>query len=283
MGFERIGDFVSLEPSFSYPKGGFKPVFRGEIDLITNYSCILSGLDPRFLFHSFCSKGYLSTCRYIEDGWLSAQTEGHRATNPIKIFWIFVGNLLWSKENAMINNHIVNNQGNAYQAQKSTPKAKAAVVPGQETSPQKDTVSLHNQPIETFTYGAAPASERETPELADLRQMILDTFTDQGLSTRIAIGDTSIDLEDLTPEKARELISEEGYLGVEQTSDRIFEMAISLAGNDPDRLEEIKAGIEKGFEMAADALGGSLPELSDQTRDAVMEKLDAWVEGTGDL
>jgi hypothetical protein len=32
--------------------------------------------------------------------------------------------------------------------------------------------------------------------------------------------------------------------------------------------------------MAAQALGGSLPDISSQTYDAVMEKLDAWAQGS---
>lgn len=68
-------------------------------------------------------------------------------------------------------------------------------------------------------------------------------------------------------------------MGVEQTSDRIVQAAISFGANDPSRLEEIKAVIEKGFQMAADALGGALPDISMKTHDAAMAKLDAWAEG----
>ena len=39
-----------------------------------------------------------------------------------------------------------------------------------------------------------------------------------------------------------------------------------------------RAAVEKGFAMASDALGGALPEISWETHDAVMEKLDAWAE-----
>jgi hypothetical protein len=65
---------------------------------------------------------------------------------------------------------------------------------------------------------------------------------------------------------------------VEKTSDRIVQFAIAAAGNDPGKLEAIKAAVEKGFAMASDALGGALPEISLKTHDAIMEKLDAWAE-----
>jgi hypothetical protein len=65
---------------------------------------------------------------------------------------------------------------------------------------------------------------------------------------------------------------------VEQTSERIVQFAISVFGKDPDRLEEIKASIDEGFQMASKALGEDLPDISIKTYEAVMAKLDAWTE-----
>jgi hypothetical protein len=36
--------------------------------------------------------------------------------------------------------------------------------------------------------------------------------------------------------------------------------------------------VDKGFNEALEAFGGTLPEISYKTYDAVMEKLDAWAE-----
>ena len=182
----------------------------------------------------------------------------------------------------MINTISTTNQHRLYQnqTQKLSPNTKTATSPEQEQAPSftGDTVSLNQQPAETNTYGVSNTSTGVTSPPVDLRQLIVNTFTEQGLTTQIAVGDTTIDLKDLTPEKAQELIAEDGFLGVEQTSDRIVEMAISLGGNDPARLEDIMAGIEKGFEMATSALGGSLPDISNETHDMVMEKLSAWAQ-----
>jgi len=108
-----------------------------------------------------------------------------------------------------------------------------------------------------------------------LREMLYKILEEQFTTTRIASEDASIDFRNLTPAKAQELISEEGYLGVEQTSDRIVQFALSIIGNDPSRLEEIKSSITKGFQMAAKALGGTLPDISMKTYNAVMDKLNA--------
>jgi len=141
-------------------------------------------------------------------------------------------------------------------------------TPASKTAPDPDTLTLNRTVAVPGTY--APDST------ANLRQMIVNLFKEQGMSARIAADDTTIDFQKLTPEQAQDLIAEDGYFGVAQTSDRIVETAVALAGSDPEKLDQIKAGIDRGFEMAAQALGGALPDISSQTYDAVMEKLDAW-------
>jgi hypothetical protein len=151
-------------------------------------------------------------------------------------------------------------------------------VPLQKQSIIEDKISLRNKSAESITYSISRKTNIAESGFTSLRELIVELLEEQGITTRIAAGDNSIDFKDLTPEQAQELISEEGYLGVEQTSDRIVQFAIAIAGNDPSRLEEIKASIGEGFQQAAQALGGALPDISMKTYDAVMEKLDAWAE-----
>ncbi len=108
---------------------------------------------------------------------------------------------------------------------------------------------------------------------------MLDVFEKQGLGTTINIGEQDIDLQQLSQQDALALIAEDGYFGVEQTSDRIVDFAIGMAGGDQSRLDAILAGVEKGFQEALEAFGGWLPDISYQTYDAVQQKLDAWANG----
>ena len=62
----------------------------------------------------------------------------------------------------------------------------------------------------------------------------------------------------------------------EATSERIFQLAVGIAGGDPSKIDEIRQGIEKGFQGALEAFDGWLPEISYDTYDAVMAKLDTW-------
>ena len=73
-------------------------------------------------------------------------------------------------------------------------------------------------------------------------------------------------------------IAEDGYWGVNQTSDRIIQFANALTGGDPDKIEEMRDAFKKGYAQAEKTWGGSLPDISKQTYDAVMKKFDEMAE-----
>ena len=140
-----------------------------------------------------------------------------------------------------------------------------------------DRVSLHAESLTLVTYTPTQAVQREPyAEFSDLRELVARLLLHQGKTSEDAV-----DKKGITQAEAQQLISEDGYWGTEKTSDRIVQFAIAAAGNDPGRLDAIKAGIEKGFSMAADAFGGTLPEISFKTHDAIMDKLDAWAASSG--
>lgn len=88
----------------------------------------------------------------------------------------------------------------------------------------------------------------------------------------LASGNFTVD--PATKAQAQADIAEDGYWGVNATSDRIVDFAVALAGDDPDKLEEMRAAFQKGFDQATKTWGGELPEISQKTYDAVMEKFD---------
>ena len=88
----------------------------------------------------------------------------------------------------------------------------------------------------------------------------------------LASGNFTVD--PATKAQAHADIAEDGYWGVNATSDRIVDFAVALAGDDPEKLEEMRAAFQKGFDKAAKTWGGELPDISQRTYDAVMEKFD---------
>lgn len=79
----------------------------------------------------------------------------------------------------------------------------------------------------------------------------------------IASGKYTVD--EATKKQAQEDISEDGYWGVKQTSQRLFDFASALAGDDVDKMKEMQKAMEKGFGEATKLWGKDLPQLSQDT------------------
>jgi hypothetical protein len=72
------------------------------------------------------------------------------------------------------------------------------------------------------------------------------------------------------------------FWGVEATAERIFTFARTLAGDDDSMFQTMKDAFLKGFRAALGSSAGggrgSLPDISFQTRDRVLEMFDKWEE-----
>ena len=118
-----------------------------------------------------------------------------------------------------------------------------------------------------------------------LKDIVSQMMTKQGTAigkaddiwSFLASGDFTID--EAAKKKAQEEISEDGYWGVKQTSDRILDFAKALSGNDSSKADPLLDAFKKGFEEATKTWGKDLPDISKQTYDAVVEKFDKWKNG----
>lgn len=80
-----------------------------------------------------------------------------------------------------------------------------------------------------------------------------------------ANGEVTVD--EAARKEAEEAISEDGYYGVRQTSQRMFDFASALAGDDVDKMKEMQKAMEKGYKQATAAWGKELPEICKNTLD----------------
>lgn len=121
---------------------------------------------------------------------------------------------------------------------------------------------------------------------AQLRSLVEKMMTKQGAAigtadsmwSFLAKGDFEVDAA--TKAQAQKDIAEDGYWGVEQTSDRILDFAKALSGNDPEKADLLLDAFKKGFAEATKSWGDKLPDISQRTYDAVVEKFDNWKKGT---
>lgn len=117
---------------------------------------------------------------------------------------------------------------------------------------------------------------------SQLRSLVEQMMTKQGTAYAnandmwkfLAKGDFTVSAD--VKAQAQADIAEDGYWGVDQTSDRILDFAKALGNNDPEKAEEMLEAFKKGYQLAEKAWGGELPEISKKTYDAVLEKFEAW-------
>ena len=80
--------------------------------------------------------------------------------------------------------------------------------------------------------------------------------------------------------KAAADISEDGFWGVKQTSQRLFDFASALAGDDVEKMKKMQAAMNKGISQAAAKLGG-LPSISQQTQEAANNLFSEYYKSKG--
>lgn len=97
----------------------------------------------------------------------------------------------------------------------------------------------------------------------------------------IASGNYTVDAQ--TKAQAQKDISEDGYYGVKQTSQRLFDFASALAGDDVEKMKEMQAAVEKGYKLAEKAWGGSLPGISQDTLAATNKLFEDYYKSKGSV
>ena len=160
---------------------------------------------------------------------------------------------------------------------------------------EKPAVDAFMSPIDTYTKaleGAAdPAAIKrlwsETDHAIDaVRKLVASMLgkgdaSGQGFWAIRAGGKFRISEADQA--KAQELISEDGFFGVKQTTARIMDFAKALVGEgaSEEKIENMRAAVRKGFDEVAKMFGGfdKLPQVSKDTYDAIMKAFDDWKAG----
>lgn len=121
---------------------------------------------------------------------------------------------------------------------------------------------------------------------SQLRSLVEKMMTKQGVAIGTAdsmwsfLAKGNFTVDEATRAQAQADIADDGYWGVDQTSDRILDFAKALSGNDPEKADLLLDAFKKGFKEATKSWGQDLPDISQRTSDAVVEKFNKWKNGT---
>ncbi len=159
-------------------------------------------------------------------------------------------------------------------------------------APGSDKVTLGKQPTEDGTYGdlrnavsatqSRPADvaamlEESNRKVKEIINLILPLVEQQGLNlAKVVSGEQKLTTDAATIEEAQAAIADDGEFGIKAVAERILNFAKSVIGDDPSKLDAVRAAVEKGFKEATEILGGALPEISQKTHKAIMAEFDRW-------
>ena len=151
-------------------------------------------------------------------------------------------------------------------------------------------------PVDTFTpskfvKGAADPGKidqlwRDTNHAGDaVRKLIASALGKDDASGQgfWAIRAKGIKLSEADRAQAQQMIGEDGFFGVKQTTDRIMSFAKALVGEGASeaQIEKMRAAVQKGFDEVARMFGGfdKLPQVTKDTHAAIMKAFDDWKSG----
>lgn len=169
------------------------------------------------------------------------------------------------------------------EAEKSTGYSDVAAT-YEHSSKSADSTTTVNKKASNASVVAQLKADQET-RMAQMQSLVTKMFSKQGINIgtaddmwkALAGGNFTADADTIA--QAKEDISEDGYWGVKHTSERIFSFAQALAGDDEEKMTKMKEAFEKGFKEATKTWGKELPDISQNTRDAVLKKFDDYFAG----
>ena len=191
----------------------------------------------------------------------------------------------------------INNVNSTFNSYQTTTAAKTASTTSDKTAAsdktetgvvyEKSSQTDKNTVTKKTDYAMVAKLKADAEQrTSQLRSLVEKMMTKQGTAIAnadsmwsfLAEGNFTVDEE--TRKQAQADIAEDGYWGVEQTSDRILDFAKALSGNDPEKADLLIDAFKKGFEDATKSWGKDLPDISQRTYDAVLDKFDKWKNGS---
>ncbi len=160
----------------------------------------------------------------------------------------------------------------------------AAVYEKSEVEEKKATYSINKMSAEERAALVEQLKQDELERRNQLVSLVQKMFSDQAGVSKLADLFSPENLKDVSQadiDKAKEDISEDGYWGIKQTSQRLFDFASALAGDDPEKMKEMQAAMEQGFKEAMGAWGDELPDICKDTLSAANKMFDEYYASKG--
>lgn len=146
-----------------------------------------------------------------------------------------------------------------------------------ETTTKSATYSINKMSSEDRAALVEQLKADQESRQQSLLSLVQSTFTGQASSFSLTVNsddvwklfaDGNFTVDAAAKKQAQEDISENGYWGVTQTSQRLFDFASALAGDDVETMQAMQEAMLKGFKQATKSWGKDLPQISQDTLSA---------------
>ena len=155
----------------------------------------------------------------------------------------------------------------------------AAVYEKGAAEEKKATYSINKMSAEDRAALVEQLKQDELERRNQLVSLVQKMFSDQAGVSKLSELFSPENLKNVSQadiDKAKEDISEDGYWGIKQTSQRLFDFASALAGDDPEKMKEMQEAMAKGFKEATGAWGDELPDICKDTLAAANKMFDEY-------
>lgn len=162
---------------------------------------------------------------------------------------------------------------------KASEKEEQGAVYEKSTSEKKATYSINKMSAEDRAAIVEQMKQDQVNRKQQLCDLVNQMLSKQADASNLASLFSPENLKNVSPEaiaQAKEDVSEDGYWGVKQTSQRLFDFASALAGDDVEKMKEMQKAMEKGFKQATKAWGEELPSICKDTIDAANKLFDEY-------
>ena len=155
----------------------------------------------------------------------------------------------------------------------------AVVYEKSNESGKKATYSINKMSAKDRAAVVAQMKQESFDRQSRLSSLVSEMLSKQAGASNLASMFTPDKLKNVSAEdiaQAKADVAEDGYWGVEQTSERMVSMAKALSGGDPAYADKMIAAIKKGFDQATEAWGEDLPDICKNTIDTAVKKMEEW-------
>ncbi len=160
------------------------------------------------------------------------------------------------------------------------------IKPGNSKAHKKTSVNIQNKKENTVVK---PFEDNVLFKKSVINESKNQFSRQSGVAGRVEISNFEVPdfkingqpISGLSSDQAKEIISEDGEFGAKKTGHRIAASAISIAGDDVEKLKDARDATLQGFQEAEAAMGGKLFQISYDTLDIALKEIDDKISQLG--